>query len=65
MVLLPVAIYLRFKVRREVAADPARYKLPNKLIDRPVLLLVGFWLIFFLVILGGTYLLGWLGISPV
>jgi hypothetical protein len=64
-ILLPAAIYLQHKARQEALAAPGLYRPPNKFLDRPVLVLLTFWVAFFLLLAVAFVVMSALGISPV
>jgi ABC-type Fe3+ transport system permease subunit len=64
-VVLPVAIYYQRRVRREVAESAGRYRPPHWLVDRPILLVVAVWFVFFTVVMAAMLVLTAFGVSPV
>jgi hypothetical protein len=62
---LPLALWFRRKERKEVAADPDVYRLPSTMLDRPLAFFAGAMATFFVAVVGGYCVLGWLGVSPV
>jgi hypothetical protein len=63
-ILLPVALWYAHRARQESALMPDSQWRP-RLVDRPILFHLAAWAVTAVVIVGGYWLLGSLGVSPV